>query len=109
MIYSIIFYSKELTCLKATDPLVGFNRHVLSVSPKQHHYFINIYLKSACHDEQNGNQSFNLRARIGELWQLKAHKVEKVYEEDHLAFFKPGLWQTGFFGCGKNGTIFSRI
>ena len=28
-------------------------------------------------------------------------KREKIHEEDRLAIFKPGLWQTGFFGCGK--------
>ena len=27
-------------------------------------------------------------------------KFEK-WEEDCLAIFKPGLWQMGFFGCGK--------
>ena len=32
---------------------------------------------------------------------FKARKVEKLQEEDHLAIFKPGLWQTGFFGCSK--------
>ena len=40
-------------------------------------------------------------ARIVESWRFKAQKVEKLLEEDHLAIFKPGLWQTGFFGCGE--------
>ena len=40
--------------------------------------FIYIYLKLACHDEQNGSQSFNLQARIPELWRFKAQKVGKV-------------------------------
>ena len=31
---------------------------------------------------------------------LKLEK-EKLQEEDRLAIFKPGLWQTGFFGCGE--------
>ena len=26
---------------------------------------------------------------------------EKVHEEDRLAIFKAGLWQTDFFGCGE--------
>ena len=29
-----------------------------------------------------------------------AQKVEKL-KEDRLAIFKPGLWRTGFFGCGE--------
>ena len=29
---------------------------------------------------------------------IKARKVKKLQEEDRLAIFKPGLWQTGFFG-----------
>ena len=38
----ILLYSgKELTCHKATDPLVRFNRRVLSVGLKQDHHFIN--------------------------------------------------------------------
>ena len=53
---------------------------------------LHIYLKSACHDEQNGSQSFNLRARIAESWRFKARKLEKDEEEDRLAIFKPGLW-----------------
>ena len=63
--------------------------------------FIYIYLKLACHDEQNGGQSFNLRARIAELWRFKSQKLEKDEEDNRLAIFKPGLWQTGFFGCGE--------
>jgi len=55
----------------------------------------------ACHDEQNGCQSFNLLARITELWQFKARKLEKDEEDNRLAIFKPGLWRTGFFRCGK--------
>ena len=46
--------------------------------------------------------------RITELWQFKSHKVEKVDEEDHLSFFKAGLWKSGFLDVAKNGTIFSR-
>ena len=30
-----------------------------------------------------------------------AIQSEKLQEKDHLAIFKPGLWRTGFFGCGK--------
>ena len=30
----------------------------------------------------------------------------KPQEEDHLAIFKRGLWQTGFSDTAKNGTIF---
>ena len=66
-----------------------------------HVVFIIIYLELACHDEQTGGQSFNLWARITELWQFKAQKVEKVQEDDCLAIFKPGLLRIGFFGCGK--------
>ena len=40
-----------------------------------------IYLELTYNDKQNGGQSFNLRARIAELWQFKAQKV---------AIFKPG-------------------
>ena len=75
-IFSIIFYGKVLTCHKVTDPLVCFNRHALSVGLKQHCYFIYyvifiyiyIYFELAWHDEQNGGQSFNLRARIVKFW-----------------------------------------
>ena len=60
-----------------------------------------IYFELACHDEQNCGQSFKIGARIAKLWQFKARKVKKLQEEDCLAIFKPGLRQTGFFGCGK--------
>ena len=94
---------KELTCHEAMDlPPVSFNQHASSVSlystaisqPR----YIFIFLESACHDKQNGDQIFKIGARIAELWQFKARKLQ---EEDHLAIFKPGLWQTGFFGCGE--------
>ena len=39
-------------------------------------------------------------ARIAKLWRFKAQKVVKV-EDNCLAVFKPGLWQMGFVGCGK--------
>jgi len=55
----------------------------------------------ACHEKQNGGQSFNLRAWITKLWRFKARKREKGKEDDRLAIFKPGLWQTGFLGCSK--------
>ena len=42
-----------------------------------------------------------LRARIAELWRFKVRKVKKLQEKDHLAIFKPGLWQKDFFGCGE--------
>ena len=58
-------------------------------------------LKTGCHDKQNGGQSFNLRARIAELWKLKARKMQKLHKENRLTIFKPGLWQTGFFGCSE--------
>ena len=60
-----------------------------------------MYLESACHDEQIGDQSFNMRARIAELWRFKAQKVNKIKEDDRLAIFKPGLWRMGFLGCGE--------
>ena len=61
-----------------------------------------IFTESACHDEQNSSQTFILQARITELWQLKAHKVENNDKEDGLLFFKPA---DGFFRCVE---IFSR-
>ena len=63
--------------------------------------FLYNYLESARHDKQHGGQSFKIGARIVELWQFKARKVKKLQEEDCLAIFKPGLWRTGFFGCGE--------
>ena len=39
---------------------------------------IYIFLKLACHDEQNGGQTFELPARIAELWQFKVRKVKKL-------------------------------
>ena len=65
-----------------------------------HHHFLH-HVILACHVEQNGSQSFKIKARIAELWRFKARKVKKLQEEDRLAIFKPGLRQTGFFGCGK--------
>ena len=65
---------------------------------------VSLDLELACHDEQNGGQSFNLQARIAELWRFKAQKLEK---DDRLAIFKPGLWRTGFSDAAKNGTISS--
>ena len=53
------------------------------------------------HDEQSGGQSFNLRARIAELWRSEALKVQALEKDDRLAIFKPGLWQTDIFGCNK--------
>ena len=43
-----------------------------------------------------------LRYELGSLsyGNLKLEK-EKLQEEDRLAIFKPGLWQTGFFRCGE--------
>ena len=32
---------------------------------------------------------------------IQSSKSEKLQEKDRLAIFKPGLWRTGFFGCGK--------
>ena len=62
---------------------------------------IDIYLELICYDEHKGGQSFNLIARIAELWGFKTKKVEKVQEDDHLAIFNSGLRRTGFFACGK--------
>ena len=39
-IYSIIFYGEGLTCHEAKDPLVYFDRHVLSVGLKQLHHVL---------------------------------------------------------------------
>ena len=94
------------------NPLVCFNRHALFLDLKRGSHFcllcdIYIYLESACIDEQNSGQRFNLRARIAKLWQFKPQKVEKLHEDDCLAIFKPGLWQTNFSDAVKNGTIFS--
>ena len=59
---------------------------------------IYIYLELACHDAQNGSQSFNIRAKIAKLWQFKAQKVYKLEEDNRLAIFKPAnrffrMWQ----------------
>ena len=67
-----------------------------------------MYLESACHNEQNGGQSFKTEVRIAELWRFTARKVKKLQGEDRLAIFKPGLWRTGFLHAAKNDTIFSR-
>ena len=60
-----------------------------------------IYLESACHDEQNGGQSFVLCPRITELWRFRGCKVKNNHEEDSITFFKADLWQSGFLGFGK--------
>ena len=105
-IYSIIFYGKELTCHEAMDLLVCFNQlpHSLACNKAailHIMWYLYIYLELACHDEQNGSLSFNLQARISELWRFKAWKLGKDEEDDRLVVFKPGLWRTGFFGCGE--------
>ena len=56
-----------------------------------HVIFLYTYLESVCHDEQNGVQSFVLRPKIAELWQLKACKVDNNHKQDCIAFFKAGL------------------
>ena len=111
-IYGIIFYGKELICHEVTDPLVCFNQHALSVGLKKDphsldHMIFNIYLELACHDEQNGSQSFKLQARITKLWRFKARKVEKSWRRlsSHLqAWFKANSFfrmQQRMVGCGK--------
>ena len=64
MIYSIIFYGKELTCHEAMDPSVCFNQCALFLGLTQDYHSVYhvkfTYLELACHDEQNGGQSFNL-------------------------------------------------
>ena len=44
MMYSTIFYGKELTCHEAADLSISFNRHTLSVSLKQHHHFFDLMI-----------------------------------------------------------------
>ena len=60
-----------------------------------------MYLELACHDEQNGGQSFKIRARIPKLWRFKAPKRKKFLKENCLAILKPGLWQAGFSRCSE--------
>ena len=67
-----------------------------------------IYVGLVCLYEQNGSQYFVLCPRIAELWRIKGCKVEKLEQEDLYAFFKAGLWQSGFSYAAKNGIIFSR-
>ena len=104
-IYSITFYGKELTCHEATNLLVCFNRQTSSKTGwlfcLSSDIYIYICLESACHDEQNGDQSFILRARIAELRRFKVHKVENNDEDNDLSFLEAGLWQMSFFECGK--------
>ena len=63
-----------------------------------------VYLELACHDKQNGGQTFEIGARITELWRFKARKVEKLKEEDRLAIFKPA---NGFFRMRRRMVPFS--
>ena len=60
-LYSIIFYGKELTCHKAMACLVPW---LVTRWPFQISCDIYIYLELACHDKQNGGQSFNLRQSL---------------------------------------------
>ena len=32
---------------------------------------------------------------------IQSSKVKIIQEEDRLAIFEPGLWQTGFFECSR--------
>ena len=42
------------------------------------------------------------------LWRFKVRKVKKLQEEDCLAIFKPGLWETGLFRCGEEWNHFQQ-
>ena len=100
--YIYVFYGGELTCHEATDPLVCFNWHALSVSLLQHRHFLHhvIYIKNWL-TITNKMASRVLIYELGSpsyVWQFKAWKVEKPYK---VAIFKPSLWRTGFFGCGE--------
>ena len=76
-----------------------FFHQLITAPPFSQSHDIFIYLELACYNEQNGGQIFKIRARIAKLWRFEARKVEKL--QGHLAIFKPGLWQTDFFGCGE--------
>ena len=67
---------------------------------------IYIYLQSACHDKQHGDQSFNLRARIAELWRFKTRKVEKTSQRKLFSHLE--ACEQVFSDAAKNGTVFSR-
>ena len=43
------------------------------------------------------------------LWRFKARKLEKDEKDNGLAIFKPGLWRTGFFGCGEEWYHFQQL
>jgi len=43
-----------------------------------------------------------------ELLRFKGCKVEKLHEENCFAFFKAGLWQSGFFGCSGEWYYFQQ-
>ena len=58
-----------------------------------------MYLKSACHDKQKAARVLIFKDR--QVVAIQSLKAEKLHEKDCLAIFKPGLWQTGFFRCGK--------
>ena len=69
--------------------------------------YLYIYLELALRDQQNGGQSFNLRARIVKLWRFKARKVDKIKEDDCLAFLSLFYGERVSSDAAKNGTIFS--
>ena len=62
-----------------------------------------IYLELACHGEQNGAQSFNLQARIAELWRLKPRKVTKKIVQQSVSLI---YVERVFLEVAKNDTIF---
>ena len=62
-----------------------------------------MYLESACHNEQNGNQKFVLRPGIAAPWQLKVCKVEKIV----FSYLRLAYGNRVFSDAAKNITIFS--
>ena len=77
-------------------------RSAISAPPFYESHDIFIHLELACHDKQNGCQRFALRPRIAELWRFKGCKVKNNGKENHIAFFKAGLWRLGYFGCQEH-------
>ena len=96
MIYSIIFYGKELTFERSDGSLSLFQLTGIVCSIKIAQIFslshdIYSYLELVCHDKQNGDQQTVLQLTIAELYQFELRKAEKD-DKEGLSLFKPGLW-----------------
>ena len=113
MIYSIIFYGKELTCHEATDLSVSFYQHASSSSLKQHRHLLDhmifLYIQNllAMTSKMAVRVLNTVGARIAELWRFKAQKVKKTSRRRSFSHLQAWLMANGFFYMWQKMVPFS--